>query len=42
MSPPSDEVMARIRARLSTPDALREAFVIKEILDRPLARRRAR
>ena len=39
---PSDAVMARIRARLVTPDALREAFVIKEILDRPLARRRAR
>ena len=30
----------RIRARLRTPDALREAFVIKEILDRPLAGRR--
>ena len=39
---PTDVVMARIRARLGTPDALREAFVIKEILDRPLARRRAR
>ena len=39
---PTDEVMARIRGRLDTPDALREAFVIKEILDRPLARRRAR
>ena len=32
----------RIRARLRTPDALREAFVVKEILDRPLARRRRR
>ncbi len=30
----------RIRARVRTPDALREAFVVKEILDRPLARRR--
>ncbi|MDE0239667.1 MAG: hypothetical protein OXQ84_05630 [bacterium] len=39
---PTDAVMARIRARLGTPDALREAFVIKEILDRPLARRRTR
>ena len=33
---------AHIRARLGTPDALREAFVVKEILDRPLARRRGR
>ena len=32
----------RIRARLRTPDALREAFVVKEILDRPLGRRRSR
>ena len=32
----------RIRARLRTPDALREAFVVKEILDRPLGRRRRR
>lgn len=32
----------RLRARLRTPDALREAFVVKEILDRPLARRRGR
>ena len=32
----------RIRARLRTPDALREAFVIKEILDRPLSGRRGR
>ena len=30
----------RIRARLHAPDALRESFVVKEILDRPLARRR--
>ena len=30
----------RVRARLHTPDALREAFVVKEILDRPLGRRR--
>lgn len=32
----------RIRARLRSPDALREAFVVKEVLDRPLARRRRR
>ena len=30
----------RIRIRLRTPHALREAFVVKEILDRPLVRRR--
>ena len=35
-------VSERIRARLQTPDALREAFVLKEILDRPLGRRRRR
>lgn len=39
---PTHAPLARIRARLGTPDALREAFVIREILDRPLARRRAR
>ena len=39
---PTHALLARIRARLDTPDALREAFVIREILDRPLARRRAR
>ena len=32
----------RIRTRLGTPEALREAFVVKEILDRPLGRRRRR
>ena len=32
----------RVRARLRTPDALREAFVVKELLDRPLGRRRRR
>ena len=32
----------RVRARLGTPDGLREAFVVKEVLDRPLARRRRR
>ena len=38
---PSDSPLPeRIRARLRTPDALREAFVVKEVLDRPLARRR--
>lgn len=39
---PAHALSERMRARLGTPDALREAFVIKEILDRPLARRRAR
>lgn len=39
---PADAVLERVRARLGTPDALREAFVVKEILDRPLARRRTR
>lgn len=39
---PAHALSERIRARLNTPDALREAFVVKEILDRPLARRRAR
>ena len=32
----------RIRARLHTADALREAFVVKELLDRPLGQRRRR
>ena len=32
----------RVRARLRTPDALREAFVTKELLDRPLGLRRTR
>jgi len=31
---------ARIRAHLRSPDTLREAFVVKEVLDQPLARRR--
>ncbi|MCY4285978.1 MAG: hypothetical protein OXC65_11655 [Thiotrichales bacterium] len=45
-APPSTPVAAgvpfpqRIRARLRSPDALREAFVVKEILDQPLTRRR--
>ena len=42
LASPTHALLARIRARLDTPDALREAFVIREILDRPLARRRAR
>ena len=38
---PSESALSeRVRARLRTPDALREAFVVKEVLDRPLARRR--
>ena len=37
---PASLLSERIRARLRTPDALREAFVVKEILDRPLERRR--
>ena len=41
--PPSEFPLSeRVRARLRTPDALREAFVVKEVLDRPLARRRRR
>lgn len=39
---PAHALSERVRARLNTLDALREAFVVKEILDRPLARRRAR
>ena len=41
-SSPASRISERIRARLRTPDALREAFVVKEILDRPLGRRRRR
>ena len=41
-APSESPLPERIRARLRTPDALREAFVVKEILDRPLARRRRR
>ena len=41
-SSPASQISERIRARLRTPDALREAFVVKEILDRPLGRRRRR
>ena len=33
---------ARIRAWLRRPDGLRKAFVVKEILDRPVALRRGR
>ena len=33
---------ARLRARLRTPASLREAFVVKEILDRPVGMRRGR
>lgn len=39
---PASALSERIRTRLSTPDALREAFVVKEILDRPLGYRRRR
>lgn len=35
-------ISERLRARLRTVDALREAFVLKEILDRPLGRRHGR
>ena len=41
-APSESPLSERIRARLRTPDALREAFVVKEVLDRPLARRRRR
>ncbi len=34
--------LARVQARLHTPGALRDAIVVKEILDRPLALRRGR
>ena len=34
-------ISERIRARLHAPDVLRESFVVKEILDRPLGRRRS-
>ena len=37
---PGSLLSERIHARLRTPDALREAFVIKELLDRPLGTRR--
>ena len=39
-APSESPLPERVRARLRTPDALREAFVVKEVLDRPLARRR--
>ena len=39
-APSESPLSERIRGRLRTPDALREAFVVKEVLDRPLARRR--
>ena len=38
---PESLLSERIHARLRTPDALREAFVVKELLDRPLGRRRS-
>ena len=40
-APSVSPLSERVRARLRTPDALREAFVVKEVLDRPLARRRS-
>ena len=36
----ASRISERLRTRLHTVDALRESFVLKEILDRPLARRR--
>ena len=39
---PTSSLSERIRARLRGSDALREAFVMKEILDQPLGRRRRR
>ena len=39
---PTSSLSERIRARLRGSDALREAFVVKEILDQPLGRRRRR
>ena len=38
----ASRISERLRARLHTTDALREAFVLKEILDRPLGRWRRR
>ena len=38
----TSRISERLRARLRTAEALREAFVLKEILDRPLGRRRGR
>ena len=37
--PAASRISERLRARLHTVDALREAFVLKEVLDRPLGRR---
>ena len=39
---PTSFLPRRIRAHLGTPDALREAFVVKELLDRPLGLRRSK
>ncbi|MCE2521371.1 MAG: hypothetical protein J4G15_16520 [Alphaproteobacteria bacterium] len=39
LASPTQALLERLRGRLDTPDALREAFVV---LDRPLARRRVR
>ncbi len=39
---PASLLSERIRARLRAPDALREAFVVKEVLDRPPGLRRTR
>ena len=39
---PTSLLSRRVRAHLHTPDALREAFVVKELLDRPLGLRRGR
>ena len=40
--PAEGMLSARVRAWLRAPDGLREAFVVKEILDRPVALRRGR
>ena len=41
-APPEPALTQRIRARMHALDTLREAFVIKELLDRPLGTRRKR
>ena len=40
--PAEGTLSARVRARLRAPQSLREAFVVREILDRPVGLRRGR
>ena len=41
-APSASVLSGRVRERLRAPGGLREAFVLKEILDRPLGRRRGK